>query len=442
MLICSLFLLGIACNNEDSLTATVDPAPISGGNTNPYAVTVEEALANLDGVLAQIDGETRAGGMRRAVSVDRVKAADVCDLTRSEAALDVEDLLYVVSFGEGNGSAVLGADKRVTEVMAVLDETVLTVEDFAKFDTRTTSLIPDDPAEKVQNMLTERIVRAAQEEISTNDITLPGELPIPMIGKDSVITNYNRDPLLNTKWGRGHPFNWSFPVMEGMVFERVQVPGASVAVGQMLSFYQQPSVNVIGGTLYDWSVINQLNLPATLNTTNTTIWIAVSDYLYGLSEVMGVDYSDSDPIPDSMVTSLIHNVGFYNTLQDLDWDMETAYTQIYTNGKPVLIKAQDLTTSKKDYWVLDGWKRKIKELYRLELFNTNLPPRRILISTTVTNLVHCNFGLVGTCDGYYTPGIYNRQVQLNSQYIDTEAGDEAGTATGNFTSTTRMILFN
>ena len=70
-----LFLLGVACSQEDSLTATV-----------------EEALANLEGVLAQIDGETRAGGMRRAVSVDRVKAADVCDLTRSEAALDVEDL--------------------------------------------------------------------------------------------------------------------------------------------------------------------------------------------------------------------------------------------------------------------------------------------------------------------------------------------------------------
>ena len=87
-----LFSLGVACSQDDSLTATVDPVPEGGRNANPYAVTVEEALANLEGVLAQIDGETRAGGMRRAVSVDRVKAADVYDLTRSEAALDVEDL--------------------------------------------------------------------------------------------------------------------------------------------------------------------------------------------------------------------------------------------------------------------------------------------------------------------------------------------------------------
>ena len=70
-----LFLLGVACSQDDSLTATV-----------------EEALANLEGGLAQIDGETRAGGMYRAVSVDRIKAADVYDLIRSEAALDVEDL--------------------------------------------------------------------------------------------------------------------------------------------------------------------------------------------------------------------------------------------------------------------------------------------------------------------------------------------------------------
>lgn len=48
VLICALFLLGTACSNEDSLTATVDPVPEGGLNANPYAVTVEEALANLE----------------------------------------------------------------------------------------------------------------------------------------------------------------------------------------------------------------------------------------------------------------------------------------------------------------------------------------------------------------------------------------------------------
>ena len=427
-----LFLLGVACSQDDSLTATVDPVPEGGRNANPYAVTVEEALANLEGVLAQIDGETRAGGMRRAVSVDRVKAADVCDLTRSEAALDVEDLLYVVSFGEGNGSAVLGADKRVTQVMAVLDETVLTAEDFVKFDTRATSLEELSPKEDLQNMLTDMITATAEEEISTTDfeITLP-EYPNPFIGYDSTYTYYNRTPLLATKWGQGSPYNNSCPYKTYSTLYHQPAGCVPIGVGQLLRYYEYPSPNVVDGTLYDWSLIGQLDYGVTA----TNLALAQSttaDYIYKIGRMMGAEYTDgatSVYLPN--MKTMLNEIGLTEA-QYKAWYSVTAFYELYTESRPLGISASRLNESneiKAHFWVIDGWKRTVAEYWRLEKRHPNqLEPIRTLLSSKTTDLVHCNYGYGGDYDGYYTPGTYDLSVMRTGEYIDTSVGDIPNTA--------------
>ena len=95
-----------------------------------YAISEEEALARLDEFMTAFDGtETRA--QRRAVkSITKVSSADVCDKTRASSEEDIENLFYIVEFENGEGSAVLGADRRLEPVYAVFDETVITTEDF------------------------------------------------------------------------------------------------------------------------------------------------------------------------------------------------------------------------------------------------------------------------------------------------------------------------
>ncbi len=444
MLICSLFLLGMACSNEDSLTATVDPAPVSGGNANPYAVTVEEALANLDQALALIDGETRAGGMRRAVSVDRVKAADVCDLTRSEAALDVEDLLYVVSFGEGNGSAVLGADKRVTPVLAVLDETVLTAEDFVKFDTRATSLEELTPKEDLQNLLTGMIVGTAQEEISTTDIeiTLPGELPFPIIGYDSVYTYYTKAPLLTTKWDQDAPYNNSCPYKSNSTVTHQPAGCVPIGIGQLLRYLEYPSPNVIDGTLYDWTLIEQLDYGATA--TNLTLaQSTTADYIYKIGCMMNADYTDSQTgvFPYERI-NFMKAIGFSNARNVL-WSTTTAYEIIYTNEEPLGIRAATTSGGGGHFWLLDGWKRTVAELWELKKTHiSQFEPIRTLLSSTTTDLVHCNYGWGGYFDGYYTPNAFDQRYRLSDENIDTTVGDIAQSGGYNFAYDVHIMLLD
>lgn len=69
--------------------------------------------------------------MRRTIKrIDKVSFEDLCGATRSPELPNIEDLLYIVEFESGAGSAILGADYRLEPVYAVLDNSVLTAEDF------------------------------------------------------------------------------------------------------------------------------------------------------------------------------------------------------------------------------------------------------------------------------------------------------------------------
>ena len=121
-----------SCSDDPDNSAFPEPAI--------DAVSPESALDNLElflGTLQSIGGETRAGSFgRRVASILPLKT--VSARTRSASAFGVENLLYLVAFEDGQGSAILGADTRVNPVYAVLDETVLTPEDFESknFDLR------------------------------------------------------------------------------------------------------------------------------------------------------------------------------------------------------------------------------------------------------------------------------------------------------------------
>ena len=137
IILVSLLILTSACSRDfdenGRQPVAPEPEPEQG-----YVVSVEQALVNLESELSMIcDNETtRATAPRRYIrAVRSVAYDDVAPATRSEEMPDdVADLLYIVEFADGDGSAVLGADSRVEPVLAILDETVLTPEDFARAD--------------------------------------------------------------------------------------------------------------------------------------------------------------------------------------------------------------------------------------------------------------------------------------------------------------------
>ena len=128
----AMAIVAVSCQKD----ATSNNASIENfvfeEEVSPYAVSEENAISHLMSVLDQIAAETRGGGKKNIVSISTVNKTDVLPSETRSTECDIpEDLLYIVSFGEGNGSAVLSADVRINPILAILDQTVLTPEDFA-----------------------------------------------------------------------------------------------------------------------------------------------------------------------------------------------------------------------------------------------------------------------------------------------------------------------
>ena len=124
-------------------------------------ISKEQALKNLYSELKFIDEGTRAEGTQREVKSIKPLVGAV---TRSGNALD-NALLYIVEFGEGQGSAVVAADTRLEPVIAVLDSDVLTAEDFANED-----------MEDISAYMASMITNYAESAVSVNST---GLIPIP-----------------------------------------------------------------------------------------------------------------------------------------------------------------------------------------------------------------------------------------------------------------------
>ncbi len=94
------------------------------GNNNPYHITIEEALQNLDDYFtANNEGKTRSNGQVPKVK-EVVAINDSRGATRSSSAStnDTAALLYVANFDQQQGFAILSADKRISSLVLAVTE--------------------------------------------------------------------------------------------------------------------------------------------------------------------------------------------------------------------------------------------------------------------------------------------------------------------------------
>lgn len=207
-----LFMAGIFASCNDS-----DDSAMSGPAKDPvskFAVSTETALGNLEAALKALQsGDTRAGTPARQVeSIRPLKLESIALKTRSGSVSDADNLLYVVAFEDGRGSAVLGADTRVASVYAILDESVFTPADFVQTATRS---IGEEGEEEISEFLTGLILDDALWRIenavpSGSGIDFPGGDGGPVraptyskVYKDKKA----QQPLLQTKWHQSSPYN-------------------------------------------------------------------------------------------------------------------------------------------------------------------------------------------------------------------------------------------
>lgn len=114
------------------------PAPVvetnTDSDTNPYRISEEEALANLDAFFAANSG----GNTRTSASAPRVRnligIRNHDKVTRGEAE-DTTTLLYVANFENQQGFALLAADKRIdTPVIGVSEQGEISEDAIARYE--------------------------------------------------------------------------------------------------------------------------------------------------------------------------------------------------------------------------------------------------------------------------------------------------------------------
>jgi len=353
-----LLLIGITlagCSNED-LQLNVSESEKTASE-NPTRISLSEALQNAEALLNDLSATTR-NSSKRVASVDYITSQQ----TRSV----IDTTMYLVNYENNGGFALLAADIRIPEVLAISPKGELHLSDT------------------IEDKGLAAFFRNANE-IAAANIVLPIDTTnyrdydyiyrplFPHILKECgpLLTNSVR------QWDQSEPFN------KYCALDSVGKPGyvgcCALATAQYCSYFEHPKV--INNLTLDWDGIK--------NGTNTE---QVYQLLAYISKQLGVN-------PDNGGTSA-YNIGYFlkrlgykPAANHISFSVETITNNIdkalrnEQGGGPSLINGFFSNSNLSGHeWVIDGY----------ALYGTG----RELAGVEKT-LLHCCWGWRQKSDGYF-----------------------------------------
>lgn len=419
-----------ACHNEDFEEISLE----SKREKISYEVTPEEAVSRL-GMFLSNNG-TRAS--LNDVTIKTLMKSDFVPATRSSDAEDAP-AIYLIDIPDG-GCAVMGADKRLEPVYAIMDETKLSAEDLTTSATRSES----DDDEDIQTYITGLIndaIEADLESLVVPKDSLPfTPIPSKLDSLWTITRVYSQvEPLLKTKWHQNAPFNDNYPYHEPNVKE---VAGCGViATAQLVYYNRHPSS--VTGVNFNWNLISQYEYPA--NPSNA-VNAAVANFVLTLAYAVGADWSEQEEDPATSTTDAgIRNFFRLNGYPNAHFYSYTlsGVTAMLDNDKPVMICGKQSNKTKGHCWLIDGsnvytvehWTRRYTYVDDFTWDYTDT------VSETNHNLLHCNYGWGGLCDGYYTSGIFDTRNALSQNNIVPSISDISGTGGRIYDTNLRIMQY-
>ena len=403
-------LLVVACQQE---VVVVDDVANATFETS-FAISEEQAIATLEETLNTIEGSTRSTGSREIVSVEKVKAADVVEQTRTTNVDLPEDMFYIVTFADGEGCAVLSADIRVTPVLAIFDETVLASEDFVN-NNETRALSDINEKEDLHNFIVSQIENAAINQIVTSAVVLP---PVEIVYTERVTEQttirYN-PPMLDTKWDQISPFNYAHPEYPNN--NNVPMGCAPVAIAQFLFYHRWPASGNLYGESFDWDLIAFSGYGVQIPIYNADY--EASRFIYTIGNRIGA-YAHG--VNMSSLVDVLADFGISSNFRTFDVELASS---IIENKGPFCMQAIHITAAKGHAWVVDGWLIQRTEVIDKTYNRFNILVEQSVVSSNTEYRMHCNFGWGGYCDGYYPYDVlcFNTTEELPEEFIETEYGD-------------------
>lgn len=413
--------------------------PMTEEPCSPYAVSKEEALDKLYNELALIDGKTTRANDRRVRKIEPVRYDKLAPATRSTVA-DVEDLLYIVEFEDGKGSAILGADKRVEGVFAVLDEGVITAEDF---DNAANGVATDE----LNTYLAGLIADEAIEQMSARVILPEEELRYNDWDYDTTSYVY-RVPLMLTRWSIFDDFS---RYCKGKFNRQVDADPLAVAAAQMILYNTPPAYHItIGGETFNVSTLMTIhhgnNIP---NAVYEYSIDEVARFIAAVSRELQIDYTDNNPIGyiENLV-SLLNRLGYHNVqlINNINQNINNCFdthvsSMLLTQEAPFVMEGQNEDLTERWHWVVDGYKKMVVNHYWVLYVQSGREISRELVKTVTDRKVHANFGYGGYLNGYYSFGIFDWSTERTGDDLHPEFGDIPCSFDEDYSHNLKMIIY-
>jgi hypothetical protein len=401
-----------ACVKEDASIAKVEEVK------NPYAVTPDEAVQLLKSVMG--------GESTRAISVGEIKTLRKSDFVPTTRGAEDGDVIYIVDL-ENGGSAVMGADKRMEPIYAILDETKISPDKLTLTATRT-----DDGEQDIE----EYVMGLMNAKISSDFAALRpplDTLPIPSLRSEywlETTTLGQKTPMLRTKWNQRYPYNSVYCQTYG--YANAPVGCAVIAISQIMAYHNMNMTN----TNYNWNIINSF-IPGYADTASDGEKTYVGNYVYQIRQAITPESIGGIGINEVALFMILKtgykNVGYISySINDIKNMLN------FTN--PVYMQGHEVGDNSAHAWVIDGYHNYKIDEWERSYFGEFVDEEKI-IATYYYNIVHCNYGWGGLCDGYYTDGIFNTTIEIDDDMIDTSVGDSGGSNVYNFNSGLTIIKY-
>lgn len=379
--------------------------------TNPYKVSLDQALIVADNLLGELDGNKT----RKMRFVENVKyITNNTTQTRSNSLNDT--LLYLVNYADEQGFAILGADKRINPIYAISNEGSLNLEDTVE--------------NKAFAMCLNQIESSAQYLIDqTLDSTWtwpggPGGPIKPEFGERKITYLKQIKPKIPkyaSRWGQDKPYYYGNPFYVASYFKYYKVGCFPLACAQIMSYFQWPtSYNQI---VLDWNkVLDYINSPYY---SPGSCYPELYKFLHEVGVTLGADFGEYQTgVTPSQVKSNFHKFG-YQTIGSEKLLNHTNGPSDLENA-PLLVYGHVSNGDKSDdhAWVIDGY------LSYKEEWDAIANP----LHTLYYHLFHCVWGCDGYNNGYFAYPNCESMNMVPSQYDSDDLKQNKSDYTGNIFS--------
>lgn len=419
----------VSCHADQDCEFVVSNNPTLEDLIDKNNISVDEAIVSLYSEMGYIYGEeTRVKSIK---DVTCVKLHELLGDTRGTEN-NIDNLLYIVEFENGQGSAILGADKRIDSVVAILDESSITKDDFV----RAMSGVEDG---NISTYIAKCISNSIANTLNTETRSGIIQRPTSNWVENDTINIRKQNPILNTKWHQRAPYN-SYCITQNFDGSNVVCVAGCVpiAAAQTIAHNMFPTNLIINGISFDWSLIDDCYYGATPS-------LAAKDEVARFVHEIGLNINavygeNSTSASTHNVVGLLNEIGYSNVAY-VDYDYNDVFDMVYTNKYPTIIKGNDVDDNSGHAWVIDGCFNFTVNSYLCSIPANSINVTRTYIGSSTTRKVHCNFGWNGYCDGYYSDGVFNTNVARGANDIVGEIGDKSSTTDYNYSQLNYIITY-